>query len=485
MFLTPFLPSPLLFYGICFLLGIASSLAFNLVYLCLLCLTIWLWHKHFLKGCLFALLGFLYAVGTVSTPSLPEEGVIGEGVFFPHQVTFSQTSFGSSWRVEGVLKQYDTEKMSLKNIRCVCYLPSHKKRILATHEWKIKGAVIPQERYLYRLKPSHINLDTSKRCLAEWRFQVKDHIRRHLRLLFPSPSVHAFLLSMITAEMDHHLLALHFNKTGLLHLLGISGFQFSILSFLIYKLLRLFLSRNLSLYFLLFLLTSYTVMLGYTPAIGRAFMMTALSITASLYTLQTSQLNKLGAALMCQLLIDPCSLFHLGFQFSFLCTAALILIYPSCKQLVEKVCMNRTFLEIKALSWIDRLGYSCCSLIKEIISLNLAIHAVSWPLMLYHFHKISLLGIFYNLFLPPLMSIGYMMLAATLMLSCLSQMIAAPFLKVTTAVASFVIFLAENPPQLLDWQWRISGFEGSYGLLYLGGLLALFYKRSRLFHEFL
>ncbi|CAM0117002.1 ComEC/Rec2 family competence protein [Rhabdochlamydiaceae symbiont of Dictyostelium giganteum] len=484
MSLTPSLPHPMLFYGICFLLGIASHLAFTPIYFLILLFVILLWKKQLFKGCLFMLLGFIYGSFSVTLPTISEEGVQGKGIFYPQKVSYAQTSFGSSWRVEGILKKFETEDTTWKNIPCLCYVPPKKKRLESAHAWKVEGRLIPKGGHRYALKPSQVTLDLSNKSLAEWRFQKKDQIRKQLVKLFKDPSVHAFLLSAITAEMDHHLLALHFNKIGLVHLLGVSGFQFSMLFFVLYKVLRLFLSYRCALYLLLTFFAYYTVILGYTPPVGRAFMMIALSITASLYSLQTSQLNRLGVALMAQLLISPYAIFHLGFQFSFLCTLGLICIYPGCKSALDKVLIKRSFIEVRNLSLLDKIGYRALCLGKELLSLNISVSLIAFPLMLYHFHKVPLLGVLYNLFLPPMISAAYVFLLPALFLSYFSHLLALPFVKVTEALTKLTLFLAENPPQLFDVQWRISEFSAVYAVIYLSCLTALFYKRSRLFHEF-
>lgn len=274
---------------------------------------------------------------------------------------------------------------------------------------------------------------------------------------------------MITGELDDRLMSLQFNRLGLLHLLGVSGFQFSLLAFLLGALLRIILPGSHGLLLLALLLSAYAFILGDSPPIQRAWMSVILYVIAKIKGYQTSPITVLGAALLWELCLDPLVYYQLGFQFTFLCTAAIFIVYPLLRNLLLP---KRSFSEIRSLPFTERIGHVLTFFCREAIALNLAIHLVSLPLIFFHFHKFPLLSLAYNLFLPPAVSIAYVFLILGLILP--------PFLKIASWITEGIVHIASNPPTLFDYQWRIPGFTLTWTIICLLFLYCLFHERSRL-----
>ncbi len=264
-------------------------------------------------------------------------------------------------------------------------------------------------------------------------------------------------------------MSLQFNRLGLLHLLGVSGFQFSLLAFLLGALLRIILPGSHGLLLLALLLSAYAFILGDSPPIQRAWMSVILYVIAKIKGYQTSPITVLGAALLWELCLDPLVYYQLGFQFTFLCTAAIFIVYPLLRNLLLP---KRSFSEIRSLPFTERIGHVLTFFCREAIALNLAIHLVSLPLIFFHFHKFPLLSLAYNLFLPPAVSIAYVFLILGLILP--------PFLKIASWITEGIVHIASNPPTLFDYQWRIPGFTLTWTIICLLFLYCLFHERSRL-----
>lgn len=462
--------SPLFFYALCYLLGAASQLLFHPAYLITFAFLFVFWKGRILSGLATFTTAFFLAAQIVSLPSLPEEGIEGSGIFMPESVSYTHSPFGTSYMIKGTLQQFH----EWKRVPCQVYIPLHHPRPPANHALYVEGRLLPKTFPQYVLKLIHWQPLKTSLSLAEWRFQVKDWVRRQFASLFQTPETASFLLSMVTGDIDDRLMALQFNRLGLLHLLGVSGFQFSLLALLLGALLRTIFSSSKGAYLLIFLLTAYAFILGTSPPIQRAWISCTLYTIARLAGLQITALNALGAALLWQLFLDPCVIFHLGFQFSFLCTAAIFTVYPPLRNLLKRWLPDRHLSDACKLSIFDRVGYILAFLSRETLSLNLAIHLVSLPLIFYHFHKFPLLSLAYNLFLPGAVSLAYLFLIPGLILNPLSHLLAFPFLKISQFLTDTLLIVATNPPTLFDFQWRIAGFGLGWAVLSLTALFGIF-----------
>ena len=453
--------APLLFYAIAFFLGIASALVFHPIYIPLFCLLLFLWKKRILSGIICYLCGVLFAFYSCSLPNLPEDGLEGSGIFQVTAIQHTSSPFSSAIMTHGTLETF----ASWKRIPCMIYTMPHQERPIGGR-FHIEGRLLPKTPPHYVLKPTTIS-PLSLPALPEWRFHLKEWTRAHFEKLFPDPAVSSFLLSMVTGEVDDRTAAMQFNKLGLLHLLGISGFQFSLLALLLGSLLRLFLPCHFALYTLALLLTAYAFLLGNSPPIQRAYLTILLYLIAERFDLQISPLNAFGGALMWVLLLDPLSIFHLGFQFSFLCTAAIVMIYPALRP------KPRPLASIYKLPFLDRFGNLLLFVIKGSLALNCAIHLITAPLLFYHFHKLPALSILYNLFLPAIVSVAYLFLIPGLMLYPVVPLFAKLFLKVTHFLTAETLLIAGSPITPLDFQIR-SPLSFVWTVICVAGVLGVF-----------
>jgi competence protein ComEC len=445
--------APAFFYGIVFFLGIALGLAFHWSYFIPLAVCLWSQRKRLVSGIAVCLLGIGWAHYSCTLPSLPEEGMEGEGRFNIESVAYSHSPFQKSILVKGTLKHFK----SWSNIPCSIYFKEGQPRPLANTDLMVTGQLIPKGHQRYVLKLNTWESIPSTHSFAEARFGLKNRLRSHLQPFFPESKSRAFLLSMLTGETDDRLLALEFNRLGLLHLLGISGFQFAILAFLLGAALRLFLPYRFAYGGLIILLTAYAFSLGDSPPIERAWIGIVLYLTALLAGYRILALNALGVALLWQLIKDPLMIFHLGFQFSFLCTAAILSTYPVIKSWLTKVFPDRKFADAIRMPLLDQQGHILAFFCRETLALNLAIHLVTLPLIFYHFHKFPLLSLLYNLFLPAAVSIVYVLLIVGIGLDLFSM--GGAVHAVTERLTQAILNIATHPPALYDFQWRIHDFS--------------------------
>jgi competence protein ComEC len=458
-----FKTAPALCYGILVLLGTACALAFHPVYVVPLALCL-VFHGPILYKAIAFLVGFCWAFLMYELPQLPEEGIEKEAVFTLQTLSYSHSPFQRSLLYKGYVGSF------CKKIPCHIYFPENKPHPTRCSSFHVKGRLIPKGDHHYVFKPIAWKPLSERLSLAEWRFDVKNRLRDKLTPHFPHPKNRALVLSLLTGDIDDRGLALEFNRLGILHLLGISGFQFSLLAFLMGTLLRLVMPYRAASFFLMLLLSAYTFILGDSPPIERAWISTLLSLIALLCGWRVVALNALGVALLWQLFKNPLIIFHLGFQFSFLCTAAILITYPLLKSLISLLFPRRSFADTLRLDVAGQHGHLLSFFFREALALNGAIHLVTLPLIFYHFHKFPTLSFAYNLFLPALFSGIYVLLVLGVLLPLIGPLL----LTLTGKLTQGILNVATHPPALYDFQWRVADFSITTAVLAI--TLILFYS---------
>jgi competence protein ComEC len=437
--------APALFYGILFLIGSTFALFFHISYFIPLVLCLYSNRQKLLTGLLACLAGWILALLAYTLPDLKEEGLDGTGTFKVESVSYNQSPFQRSVHFKGLLQEFSSEHASFKNIPCRIYFRDNKPRPVGSCDIHVTGKLIPKGHHHYVLKVKSWETTHTSR-LAEWRFDLKNKLRTHLAHHFSAPKSRAFLLSMLTGDIDDRLLALEFNRLGILHLLGISGFQFALLAFLLGSVFRLFFSYKIAAILLIAFLSAYAFVLGDSPPIERAWIGISLYLTAHLAGYRISALNGLGIALL---------IFHLGFQFSFLCTAAILITYPVFRAWLTRFFPQRSFREIIQMPLFEQHGHLLSFFCRETLALNGAIHLVTLPLIFFHFHKFPVLSLLYNLFLPAAVSVVYLLLILGVALPVMG-----PWIHIVNKhLTHFILKVATHPPALYDFQWRVHDFS--------------------------
>lgn len=174
-----------------------------------------------------------------------------------------------------------------------------------------------------------------------------------------------------------------YSRTGMAHLLSVSGLHvgivFLILNFLL-GWIRLFRDGNIALGILVIgLLCGYAVLTGLAPSVLRAVLMFSLLQVGLMLSRYTNNFNTLCAAALFLLLCDPYYIYHIGFQLSFAAMVGIIVLYQPIARLWRPRWM--------VLRWFWGLTV-----------VTLAAQIGVFPLVMYHFGQIQLAGILLNPF---------------------------------------------------------------------------------------
>ncbi len=176
-----------------------------------------------------------------------------------------------------------------------------------------------------------------------------------------------------------------FVTTGVAHVLAVSGLHVGlVVIFFYYGLFRLLRLPNKGKALLtLFIIILYCFMTGCRPSVVRATIMFGLFLTAACLGRKREVYTTLALAALVILLINPLTLFNVGFQLSFAAVLSILYLYP------------RIWPRLKFLS----------SYPAGLISVSLAAWMGVAPLIAYYFNYFTPVAILANLFAVPLVTI--------------------------------------------------------------------------------
>lgn len=299
---------------------------------------------------------------------------------------------------------------------------------------------------------------------------IRDSLQKKIEEHFPSSlssisAKGAVLEALLLGERERMDVAVtqSLQKSGLYHLIAISGAHIAIISFLIFSLLKLMriptrISYLLMIVFLLF----YSLLVEGSPSVMRATVMALAFLFGKLIWKKVNLINTLSIAAFFLLVLNPFSLFDLGFQLTFAATLSIILFYS------------------RIIKYLPRLPLK----ISEILAMSLAAQLGVFPLLATAFNRVSFSPLILNLAAIPLagliMAFGYVFLPlafvspflARLLVPCLEFSI--DLLIKTSHLFDGIHFASYRIPS--PYLWTIIGYSLFLCLLLLPPKI----KRQRL-----
>jgi competence protein ComEC len=191
---------------------------------------------------------------------------------------------------------------------------------------------LKEGKYIF-IRPSESGLQS---LLYKIRFQGLELIREKLGAQ-SAPVVEAMVLGY-RMDLNRYTKEL-FQSTGSMHVLAVSGLHVGVLFLMLQFFFQLPLMRNIpSLYSGLLILLSlwaYALLTGLSVSVFRSVLMFSLLQIGGLMRRKNSVLNSLAASAFVILFIQPNELFSVGFQFSYLAVAGIVLLYPYLNNLIN------------------------------------------------------------------------------------------------------------------------------------------------------
>jgi competence protein ComEC len=302
-------------------------------------------------------------------------------------------------------------------------------------------------------------------------FSAREYLNQRIKLIYRDDAA-GFLSAIFLGKKEYisRDIKTDFQKSGVAHILAISGLHVGFVVYIIYLLLSFFpLSRrwhNLST--ILFLIT-YMLITGAQPPVIRATLMVSIYLLGQNLERKPDIYNTLAAAAFFILLLEPQQLFWVSFQFSFAAVFSILFFYKRMQPLekiMNKIIPNRIILK-RLISYIFRL-----------FLVSLAAQLGTIPLMAAYFNQIPLISLILNLAVIPLVGILIPIGVLSLVLSGLNVMISLLVSQLLSHLIGLLFWLVRAAAHLPYAYMKFSSPD-IFGLLIYLLIIVLIFWRPR------
>ncbi len=293
--------------------------------------------------------------------------------------------------------------------------------------------------------------------IAKWREKLLENLDKKLGA--DANFAKALLFSDTSSKGEYRS---QLNRSGMLHLIVVSGLHIWFIYYMVMVLLNAFLPRRLAEFFFLVLITFYAALNHWSPPVLRSILMIGFLLYSRWRSIPLSGAQLLALSLLAVTAISPGELFNIGLQLSFICVGVIILGLPKVTWIKEQRLPND-----RIRGWLNRFF--------DLMVLNVAVSFSLMPVTLFYFGTASLNGIAGNTLGVPL--------TGAILLNCLlilflpaGNFISAAYVNACHALLRFFEFwteLVSRLPFYLEniWlnHWQLLGC----GAVVLAGLICL------------
>jgi len=220
-----------------------------------------------------------------------------------------------------------------------------------------------------------------------------------------------------------------FSDAGLSHIMAVSGMN---IAFIIMPLLFLLKKAHLKVKainsIIIVALIIFVYITGFSPSVVRAVIMAVIILTGQIMRREADVLTSIAFSAMFLLLYNPILLFDVGFQLSYAATMSLVLLYKNIK-------------EILSLKFIPVF-------LRDILAVTLAAQVGVLPVTSFYFNKISIVSLFSNILVVPVLQIvtiiGFIMVFLGQVSIVLSQIIG----YINCSFLSLILFVTKIASEL-------------------------------------
>ena len=209
----------------------------------------------------------------------------------------------------------------------------------------------------------------------------------------------------------------NFRKSNLSHMLAISGAHVSyILLGITVVIQKCKFNKRWSRIFLMAFLFFFMALVGFTPSVTRAWIMTILQLLAGVLFRKSDTYQNLAISSLIILTTNPYSLFDIGFQLSFGGTIGIIIfskhLFQKKIQLEKKEVkekeenkFNDAITKCKQYKAIKAMIQKIIKSVKEMCIVTLSANLIILPIMIYHFNTVSFTFLISNILASPILGI--------------------------------------------------------------------------------
>ncbi len=197
--------------------------------------------------------------------------------------------------------------------------------------------------------------------------------------------------------------------SGIAHIFAVSGLHVSILAgFAIWVFKKMKMNDKVSAILTISLLFVYSLFCNFTPSITRAFIMASVFLIAKCFGKKQDSISSLSLSAIIILLINPLSIFQLGFLLSF---NAVLGILMFSKSFMKKLAPKRNdFLVLQPQNKIENAKkklYKIHTSFSELVSTSICANLFTFPISAGVFKTIPIFFLLTNILVLPFVSIIY------------------------------------------------------------------------------
>lgn len=294
---------------------------------------------------------------------------------------------------------------------------------------------------IYLPAESFLTLDEKANItLMPWPARVSQEADSVLQVYLGGGESYGLVKAMLLGRRDDlgPDLLQSYASAGAIHVLAVSGLHVGVL-FLLLSLSLGWLKkwrwgRGVYVLSIVLLLGAYALITGLSPSVVRASLMCVVLATSQAVSRKHHSLNALALSAFLILLLDPLSLFSVGFQLSYAAVAGILLLYPLGKNLIHS--------RFRVVNWLWQISL-----------IGLAAQLFTFPISVYYFHQFPTYFWLVNPFV--------ILLTSVLIYSALAVFAGGSFV-LSSPLATFFAFLTERVGNLMNylvaWPARLPGY---------------------------
>ena len=203
--------------------------------------------------------------------------------------------------------------------------------------------------------------------------------------------------TLISEEVQNN-----FKQSSLSHMLAISGAHVSYILLGITTFLQILKThKRWSKIVIIIFLIFFMALVGYTPSVTRACIMSIISLMAGILFRKSNIYQNLALSSIIILLMNPYSLLDIGFQLSFGGTIGIVIFMQ--KQEKTKIQNELTINSNEKNK--NKLIYKILEYIKGLIKVSISANLIILPIMIYHFNTISATFLISNILASPILAL--------------------------------------------------------------------------------
>jgi len=201
-----------------------------------------------------------------------------------------------------------------------------------------------------------------------------------------------------------------FQRSGVSHLLAVSGLHVGLIAFSTFFFLGLFrLPNHIACFLTILVVIFYACLVGFRASVLRASIITTLFLVARIIDRDVDLINLLIVTALVLLIANPTQIWDVGFQLSFVATISIVYFIGKWQPAV-----------------VNRFQFFIVRWILAGVGASLSAQIGTLPIVAYHFHQFSLISLLTNLSVMVLVTLMVSLALASLVLGLIWIKLAIP-----------------------------------------------------------